>query len=82
MLHESVGSQDGACTYASGMDDTTTIVYENGWWWFALALVNAGLAESKGRRRSIWFVLSLFLGPLATALIVVWPRPKKTPPSP
>jgi hypothetical protein len=42
--------------------------------WFALALVNAGLAEQKNRSRLRWFVVSLFLGPLATALIVVWPR--------
>jgi drug/metabolite transporter superfamily protein YnfA len=42
--------------------------------WFALALVNAGLAEQKNRSRLRWFVVSLILGPLATALIVVWPR--------
>ncbi len=45
--------------------------------WLTLAIVNAGLAEQKGRRRWIWFVLSLFIGPLATALIVVWPRAEK-----
>jgi hypothetical protein len=42
--------------------------------WFALALVNAGLAEQKNRSRLNWFVVSVILGPLATALIVVWPR--------
>jgi hypothetical protein len=42
--------------------------------WFALAIVNAGLAEQKNRSRLRWFVVSLVLGPLATALIVVWPR--------
>ena len=58
--------------------DNTTIVYENSGWWFALAIVNAGLAENKGRRRWVWFLVSLLLGPLATALIVVWapPQPK------
>jgi len=45
-----------------------------GGWWFALTLVNAGLAESKGRGRLIWWLLSLVLGPLATFLIVVMPR--------
>jgi hypothetical protein len=42
--------------------------------WLALALVNAGLAEQKNRSRLRWFVLSLVLGPLATFLIVTWPR--------
>ena len=46
----------------------------NGWPWFALALVNAGLAEQKGRSRLVWFLVSLLLGPIATLLIVVWPR--------
>jgi hypothetical protein len=32
------------------MNDTT-IVYDNGGWWLALAIVTAGLAELKGRRR-------------------------------
>lgn len=40
--------------------------------WAALALVNAGLAETKGRSRWYWFLFSLFLGPLATLFIVVW----------
>lgn len=46
----------------------------DGWPWFALALVNAGLAEQKGRSRLVWFLVSLLLGPIATLLIVVWPR--------
>jgi uncharacterized integral membrane protein len=45
-----------------------------GWPWAVLALVNAGLAEQKGRSRLAWFLVSLLLGPLATLLIVVWPR--------
>ena len=36
-----------------------------------LALINAGLAEQKGRSRLIWFLVSLIAGPLATLLIVV-----------
>ena len=39
--------------------------------WGTLALINAGLAQSKGRGGLIWFVISLFLGPLATLFIVV-----------
>jgi hypothetical protein len=43
-----------------------------GGWWFALSLVNAGLAEGKGRSRLTWWFVSLFIGPLATFLIVAW----------
>jgi hypothetical protein len=39
-----------------------------------LALINAGLAEQKGRSRLIWFLVSLITGPLATFLIVVLDR--------
>ena len=42
--------------------------------WGTLALVNAGLAQGKGRSGLAWFVLSLLLGPVATFLIVVMDR--------
>jgi hypothetical protein len=42
--------------------------------WGTLALINAGLAQGKGRSGLFWFVISLVLGPLATFLIVVLPR--------
>ena len=38
-----------------------------------LSLINAGLAQSKGRSGFLWWLLSLFLGPIATLLIVVLP---------
>lgn len=41
--------------------------------WFTLSLVNAGLAQGKNRSGLNWFLASLFLGPVATFLIVVWP---------
>ncbi len=44
-----------------------------------LALINAGLAEQKGRSRLIWFLISLITGPLATLLIVVLERVEKRP---
>ncbi len=51
----------------------------NSWGWFALALVNAGLAEQKNRSRLNWFLVSIFLGPIATLLIVVWkPAPARS----
>jgi type IV secretory pathway VirB2 component (pilin) len=42
--------------------------------WGTLSLINAGLAQSKGRSGLLWWILSLFLGPIATFLIVVLDR--------
>jgi len=39
--------------------------------WFTLALINAGLAQSKNRSGGLWFLVSVLLGPIATLLIVV-----------
>lgn len=39
--------------------------------WGTLALINAGLAQSKNRSGLLWWAFSLFLGPVATFLIVV-----------
>ena len=48
--------------------------------WGTLALINAGLAQSKGRSRLAWFLASLLLGPIATLVIVVTDNPEsKTP---
>ena len=38
--------------------------------WGTLALVNAGLAQGKNRSGLAWFLASLFLGPLATFLLL------------
>lgn len=46
--------------------------------WGTLALINAGLAQAKGRNGLIWFILSLFLGPFATLLIVVLENQQST----
>jgi hypothetical protein len=43
--------------------------------WGTLSLINAGLAQSKGRSGLGWWLASLLLGPIATFLIVVLPRP-------
>ncbi len=45
--------------------------------WGALSLINAGLAQAKNRSGLLWWVVSLFLGPLATFLIVVLAPAKK-----
>jgi hypothetical protein len=41
--------------------------------WGTLTLINAGLAQAKGRSGLLWWLVSLLLGPLATFLIVVLP---------
>ena len=43
--------------------------------WGTLALINAGLAQSKGRSRLAWFLASLLLGPLGTFIIVITDNP-------
>jgi hypothetical protein len=43
--------------------------------WGTLSLINAGLAQSKGRFGLMRWLASLLLGPVATLLIVVLERP-------
>jgi len=40
--------------------------------WGTLSLINAGLAQSKGRSGLLWWIASLFLGPVATFFIVIF----------
>lgn len=44
----------------------------NEWYagWGTLALVNAGLAQSKHRSGLVWFLVSLLLGPFATLILL------------
>lgn len=42
--------------------------------WGTLSLINAGLAQAKGRSGLAWWLISLFLGPIATFLIVILER--------
>ena len=44
--------------------------------WGTLALVNAGLAQGKNRGGLPWFLLSLLLGPVATLVLVLLPKPR------
>lgn len=47
--------------------------------WGTLSLINAGLAQGKNRSGLNWFLISMFLGPFATFLLVVMEAlPKKT----
>ncbi|MBC7517281.1 MAG: hypothetical protein H7248_00085 [Microbacteriaceae bacterium] len=59
--------------------DSENIWFLNGGAWFALAVVNAGLAEQKGRGRLVWFLVSLIAGPLATVAIVMRAKVPATP---
>jgi hypothetical protein len=52
----------------SGLDSTFAVG------WGTLSLINAGLAQSKGRGGLAWWLISLLLGPIATFLIVVMER--------
>ena len=49
--------------------------------WGTLSLINAGLAQSKGRSGLLWWLFSILLGPVATFLIVVLPRVERIPPT-
>jgi hypothetical protein len=43
--------------------------------WGTLALINAGLAQGKKKKSGLlWFLLSVFLGPLATLILVLLPK--------
>ena len=42
--------------------------------WSTLALINAGLAQSKYRSGLLWFLISLILGPVATLILVLLER--------
>nr|WP_279236700.1 antitermination protein NusB [Dyella sp. RRB7] len=46
--------------------------------WGTLALINAGLAQGKNRSGLLWFLLSLVIGPLATLILVLLPKPRQT----
>lgn len=39
--------------------------------WGTLALINAGIAQSKNKKGLNWFLISLLLGPIATLILVV-----------
>jgi hypothetical protein len=43
--------------------------------WGTLSLINAGLAQGKGRSGLNWFLLSLLGGPLATFVLVAFFEP-------
>lgn len=59
---------------------TTRVVYSiASTLWIVLALANGKYAESKNDRGYKWFLLSLWLGPLATILIAARPTLDRPP---
>jgi len=42
--------------------------------WGTLALINANLAQAKNRSGIFWFIVSLFIGPIATLLLAILGR--------
>lgn len=50
--------------------------------WGSLSLINAGLAQSKNRSGLLWWFASLFLGPIATFLIVACLEKERVPGTP
>ena len=42
--------------------------------WGTLSLINAGLAQGKGRSGLVWCLIRLLVGPIATFLIVILSR--------
>ena len=45
--------------------------------WFTLSLINSGLAQTKNRSGLLWFIASIFFGPICTLLIVLLDPVKK-----
>lgn len=45
--------------------------------WGTLALINAGIAQSKHRSGLLWFLVSLLIGPFATLVIVLLDDPRE-----
>jgi hypothetical protein len=46
--------------------------------WGTLALIDAGLAQSKDQSGLLWFLISLLLGPVATFILVAFVSKKPT----
>ncbi|MHB8075943.1 hypothetical protein [Desulfosporosinus fructosivorans] len=51
--------------------DANQLVNQYAVGWGTLSLINAGIAQGKNRSGFNWFLLTLFLGPLATLFLVV-----------
>lgn len=51
--------------------DANQLVNQYAVGWGTLSLINAGIAQGKNRSGLNWFLITIFLGPLATLFLVV-----------
>lgn len=54
--------------------DTSTV----GTLWLTVAILAGGYARTRNRSAWTWFLLTLFLGPIAAFLVVTWPAREST----
>lgn len=47
--------------------------------WLTVAILAGGFARTRNRSARAWFVLTVFLGPIAAFLLVVWPPADRVP---
>ncbi|MGO3884655.1 MAG: hypothetical protein ACTJHU_00025 [Mycetocola sp.] len=47
--------------------------------WMTIAILAGGYARTRNRSAWNWFLLTLFLGPISAALLVVWPPREAKP---
>lgn len=47
--------------------------------WLTVAILAGGFARTRNRSVLAWFVLTVFLGPIAAFLLVVWPPADPVP---
>ena len=62
-----------ARTYSALMHTVSAVQASYSVGWFTLSLINAGLAQGKGRSGLAWWLISLLIGPIATLLVVILP---------
>lgn len=55
------------------MQDVTTLTTMVSAMWITMAILAGGLARTRNRSPWYWFLLTLFLGPIAAFLLVAWP---------
>ena len=55
------------------MQDIATLTSLVSAMWLTVAILAAGYARTRNRSPWYWFLLTVFLGPIAAFLLVVWP---------
>jgi uncharacterized membrane protein len=50
--------------------------------WLTVAILAGGYARTRNRSAWTWFLLTLFLGPIAAFLLVTWPARQPARPGP